>query len=66
MDLVRLAPRLTLKEALEAEARDALGRERYERGDGAPAGYPDGSRTGRRQTAEGAELWSKTLFARFQ
>ena len=31
-DLVRLALRLIVEEALEGEAADALGRERYERG----------------------------------
>ncbi len=33
-DLVRLALRLIVEEALEGEVSDALGRERYERGEG--------------------------------
>jgi putative transposase len=57
-DLVRLAARLILEEALEAEVRDALGRERYERGAGAPAGYRNGYRTGRMKTAEGMVMFS--------
>lgn len=51
--LARLAARLILKEALEGEVRDRLGRERYERADGEPAGYRNGYRTGRMKTAEG-------------
>ena len=38
-DLVRLALRLIVEEALEGEVADVLGRERYERGDGEKAGY---------------------------
>jgi putative transposase len=52
-DLVRLAARLILEETLEGEVRDRLGRERYERTDGEPAGYRNGYRTGRMKTAEG-------------
>ena len=37
-DLVRLALRLIVEEALEGEVSDALGRERYERGEGGKAG----------------------------
>ena len=37
-DLVRLALRLIVEEALEGEVSDVLGRERYERGDGEKAG----------------------------
>ena len=33
-DLVRLALRLIVEEALESEVSDVLGRERYERGEG--------------------------------
>ena len=33
-DLVRLALRLIVEEALEGEVADVLGRERHERGDG--------------------------------
>ena len=38
-DLVHLALRLIVEEALEGEVADALGRERYERGEGEKAGY---------------------------
>src|SRR6516164_9701193 len=38
-DLVRLALRLIVEEALEGEVSGALGRERYERGEGEKAGY---------------------------
>jgi transposase-like protein len=54
-DLVRLALRLIVEEALEGEVSDALGRERYERGEGEKAGYRNGCRTGKVKTAEGAE-----------
>ena len=37
-DLVRLALRLIVEEALEGEVSDALGRERYERGEDGKAG----------------------------
>ena len=47
---VRLALRLIVEEALEGEVSDALGRARYERGEGEKAGY----RTGKVKTAEGA------------
>ena len=53
-DLVRLALRLIVEEALEGEVSDALGRERYERGEGEKAGYRNGYRTGKVKTAEGA------------
>ena len=52
-DLIRLAARLILEETLEGEVRDRLGRERYERADGEPAGYRNGYRTGQMKTAEG-------------
>jgi putative transposase len=52
-DLIRLAARLIVEEALEAEVRDNLGRERYERGSGESAGYRNGYRCGRMKTAEG-------------
>ena len=41
-DPVRLALRLIVEEALEGEAVDALGRERYARGEGEKAGYRNG------------------------
>ena len=52
-DLVRLALRLIVEEALEGEVADAVGRERYERAEGAPAGYRNGYRPGKIRTAEG-------------
>jgi hypothetical protein len=45
-DLVRLALPLIVEEALEGEVFDALGRERYERGEGEKAGYRNGYWTG--------------------
>jgi len=53
-ELVKLATRLILEEALEAETRDALGRDCYERGGEEGRGYRNGCRTGRLKTAEGA------------
>ena len=57
-ELVRLAVRLIVEEVLEAEARDKLGRERYERAEGEADGYRNGYRTGRLKTAEGAVKFS--------
>ena len=54
-DLVKLATRLILEEALEAEVRDALGRDYYERGAEEGRGYRNGHRTGRLKTAEGRD-----------
>ena len=51
---VRLAVRLIVEEALDAEATDALGRERYERAEGGARGYRNGYRRGTVKTAEGA------------
>ena len=51
---VRLATRLIIEESLEAESRDALGRDCCERGGEPGRGYRNGSRTGRMKTAEGA------------
>lgn len=52
-ELVQLATRLILEEALEAEARDALGRDYYERGaedgPGLPQRVPDWSPQDRRR-----------------
>jgi putative transposase len=53
-ELVRLATRLMVEEALEAESRDAIGRDYYEHGAAPGQGYRNGSRTGRLKTAEGA------------
>ena len=57
-DLVRLALRLIVEEALEGEVSDALGRERYERGEDGKAGYRNGYRPGKVKTAEGAVDYS--------
>ena len=57
-DLVRLALRLIVEEALEGEVSDALGRERYERGEDGKAGYRNGYRPGKMKTAEGAVNYS--------
>jgi putative transposase len=54
----RLAVRLIVEEVLESEARDQLGRERYERAEGEASGYRNGYRTGRLKTAEGAVKFS--------
>ena len=52
-ELVKLATRLIVEEALEAECRDALGRDHYERGSEGGRGYRNGVRAGRLKTAEG-------------
>jgi len=52
-ELVKLASRLIIEEALEAEQREAIGREYYEHGAEAGQGYRNGVRTGRMKTAEG-------------
>jgi putative transposase len=62
-ELVKLATRLILEEALEAEARDALGRDYYERGAEEGRGYRNGHRLGRLKTAEGAIEFSTPQIA---
>ena len=57
-ELVRLAARLIIEEALEGEARDAPGRDCYARGAAPGAGYRNGYRTGRVKRAEGAIEYS--------
>jgi len=52
-DLVHLALRLIVEEALEGEVADAVGRERYARAEGAAVGYRNGYRPGKIKTAEG-------------
>jgi hypothetical protein len=52
-ELVKLATRLIVEEALEAECRDALDRDYYERGAEPGRGYRNGVRAGRLKTAEG-------------
>jgi transposase-like protein len=62
-ELVRLAARLIIEEALEGEAADALGRDYYARGAGPGTGYRNGYRTGRLKTAEGAVEFSAPQIA---
>jgi putative transposase len=62
-DLVRLAARLIIEEALEGEASDALGRGYYERGAAPGRGYRNGYRTGRLKSAEGAIEYSAPQLA---
>ena len=62
-ELVRLAARLILEEALEGEADDALGRGYYRRGAMPGAGYRNGYRTGRLKTAEGVVEYSAPQIA---
>ncbi|MCH5376448.1 MAG: IS256 family transposase [Planctomycetes bacterium] len=57
-ELIRLASRLIIEEALEEESRDALGRDYYERGGGSDRGYRNGVREGRLKTAEGMMAFS--------
>jgi len=52
-ELVKLATRLIVEEALEAEAGDAVGREYYAHGGSSGGGYRNGNRRGRLRTAEG-------------
>jgi Transposase, Mutator family len=51
-ELVKLATRLIVEEALEGEASDAVGREYYEHGARPGQGYRNGYRTGRLRKAE--------------
>ena len=62
-ELVRLAARLIIEEALEGEARDALGREYYARGTAPGAGYRNGYRRGRLDSAEGRIEYSAPQIA---
>ena len=62
-ELVRLAARRIIEEALEGEARDALGRDYYARGAAPGAGYRNGYRTGRVKRAEGAIEYSAPQIA---
>jgi transposase-like protein len=62
-ELVRLAARLIIEEALEAEARDALGRGYYARGAMPGTGYRNGYRSGRVKSAEGAIEYSAPQIA---
>jgi putative transposase len=62
-ELVRLAARLIIEEALEGEASDTLGRDYYARGAAPGTGYRNGYRTGRLKTAEGAVEFSAPQIA---
>jgi hypothetical protein len=61
--LVRLAARLIIEEALEGEVGDALGRDYYARGAASGAGYRNGYRPGRLKTAEGEIAYSAPQIA---
>ncbi|RWH46228.1 MAG: hypothetical protein EOQ80_17650 [Mesorhizobium sp.] len=52
-ELMKLATRLIVEEALEGESRDAVGRDYYEHGAEPGQGYRKGVRSGRLKTAEG-------------
>ena len=62
-ELVRLAARPIIEEALEGETRDALGRDYYARGARPGAGYRNGYRRGRVPSAEGAIAYSAPQIA---
>lgn len=62
-ELVKLATRLIVEETLEAENRDALGRDYYEHGAEPGSGYRNGVRTGRLKTAEGLVEYSAPQIA---
>jgi putative transposase len=62
-ELVKLATRLIVEETLEAENRDALGRDYYEHGAEPGSGYRNGVRTGRLRTAEGLVEYSAPQIA---
>jgi putative transposase len=57
-DLVKLATRLIVEEALEGESGDVVGRDYYEHGAAPGQGYRNGYRTGRLKTAEGMMEYS--------
>ena len=57
-ELIKLASRLILEEALKGEAGDVLGRDYYEHGAQPGQGYPNGYRMGRLKTAEGLMEYS--------
>ena len=62
-ELVKLAMRLIVEEALEGEAGDAVGRDYYEHGAQPGQGYRNGYRMGRLKTAEGAMEYSAPQIA---
>jgi transposase-like protein len=57
-DLVKLATRLIIEEGLEAEVRDALGRDYYEHGGDPGRGHRNRVREARMKTAEGLVAYS--------
>ena len=57
-ELIKLASRLIVEEALEGEAGDVLGRDYYEHGAQPGQGYRNGYRMGRLKTAEGLMEYS--------
>lgn len=57
-EVIKLAIRLIVEEALKGEAADVLGREYYEYGAPPGRGYCKGSRTGWLKTAEGLTGYS--------
>ena len=62
-ELVRLATRLIIEEALEAESREAVGRGYYEHGAEPGQGWRNGVRTGRLKTTEGAIAYTAPQIA---
>jgi putative transposase len=62
-ELVKLATRLIVEEALEGEAGDAVGRDYYEHGAQSGQGHRNGYRTGRLKTAEGLMEYSAPQIA---
>jgi putative transposase len=62
-ELVKLATRLIVEESLEAETRDAVGRDYYEHGATPGQGYRNGVRSGRLKTAEGVIEYSAPQIA---
>ncbi len=55
---MRLAVRRIVEEALEAEVRDRLGRDYYERRGAGTSGYRNGYWTGRLKSSEGVVPYS--------
>jgi len=62
-ELVKLATRLIVEEALEGEAGDTIGRDYYEHGAQPGQGYRNGYRSGRLKTAEGLMEYSAPQIA---
>jgi putative transposase len=62
-ELVQLATRLIVEEALEGEASDAIGRDYYQHGAQPGQGYRNGYRIGRLKTAEGRMEYSAPQIA---